>query len=337
MIIDQAPLAGNAAYLRPNPENDPANINLAPEAVTPSPTEQIGRSLKLAEGIVLQVAGVDLLIEGDDLLPLFSRKQTKLFTLEIVKEMFPGLNRDPYGCRVHIISGSGDFQRGKLLNCQVMEVDGVPTLVSTGTGTCVWASEKYTMPQTIDLTDVAWDMPLSRLTPAGSFNYRLDLLVWHDAPDQNPVTIHLANNFIGPDKLRLLEDLHFPDGAPLNKISAYALKFEAKIDHDAYMRERYSGASNAPTQGRPLLAAVNLLERVDSQYTFYSLNELAIAATNYKVFEMENGKLRRFTCSLRVPASLTREESISLRVAAGHFKNVEARLRAVRLWRPPIK
>src|SRR5947209_5150840 len=124
MTIDQARLAGDAAYLRV-PGN--ADVNLALPAGAAAP---VAVSPLLGEGMQFDVTSVDLLMEGPNLDSLLARRAAPLVSLGIRKELFPGLFSDPYRHRVHTIAGYEDLQRGTHARVEVAEIDGYPTLVS---------------------------------------------------------------------------------------------------------------------------------------------------------------------------------------------------------------
>ena len=97
MIIDQIALSGLDAYLIDR-EQDPLNVNLAQSG-------QIGHSIQPGEGRVFELSSISLLCRSDRLYELMSRQATPLFTIDVSKEMFPGLYSDPYAHRVHNLAG----------------------------------------------------------------------------------------------------------------------------------------------------------------------------------------------------------------------------------------
>jgi hypothetical protein len=326
MIIDRARLAGEDAYLRDGTRIDLASGGTAHRGVSPA----------LDDGMALEVAGVHLLIEAGDLEALFARQGAPLLTLAVQKRMFPDLVRDPHTHRVHSIGGFEDFRRGTLRNVEPLEVDGVPTLVSLGTGSCAWRSPIYRMPpEGVELAAASWDLATSRLAPASSFTYGLRLKVW--LTDGSTHTLLLADNAT-PQDARVAEPLTLQAGEDsVRKVKAYQIDFGANVVHDTALLERESGPPDERSRGRPLLAAVNLLERVESAYEFHSLRELTAASSAWQLLERSaDAPPRRLVCSLALPARLGKGESISLNVNSGIFERVEAKLDATRLLRPPI-
>ena len=129
MIIDRTQLAGHRAYFKGSNNR----INLA---------GQRSQSQPLGKGKQVDISGIEILIESEtDLGGLFKFDQgvdtPPLFSITVMKEMFPQVFADPFAHRVHNISGFEDFKRGELVNGKVMDVDGVPTIVSVGTDPCV--------------------------------------------------------------------------------------------------------------------------------------------------------------------------------------------------------
>src|SRR5207253_1344633 len=110
----------------------------------------------------------------------------------------------------------------------------------------------------------------------------------------------------------------------------------AEVSHDAYLRERQTGPRTTESLGRPLLRAVNLLEPVETVYAYHSLAELVDNSAGHKLFENLGGPPRRLTARLDLTALLAEKESIVLKVSPSIFSNVEARLDATLLLRPPM-
>ena len=353
MIIDQMALSGPQAYLV-DPD-DPDNFNLATMSSGSPPL--VGRSPVLREGKVLEVSGIELAIaagSGQNLLDQLPRQREPLISVAVAKEMFPGLYKDPYRHRVHNISGYEDFKRGSLTALRVMEVDGVPTSVSTGSASCRWKSGIYKMPEAMTIGAAAWDLAASKKTPADGFGYYLILRYWQDgqansqeqyligAKGTTPPAPHTGK----PDDDRFKEFKDDPAGNPtkLTNVTAYQIEFGANVNYDAYLREFHAGPQNAESLGRPLLQAVNILEEVAPAHDFYSLHELLLKSAAYHLFEEQNGPPRRLTVSLDVTATLSADEDgnyewLSLTVHPDYAAMIEylsARLDARVYLRPPM-
>src|SRR5688572_24002873 len=167
MITDRIQITGIGAYLQ-DPAN-PGNINLAPVAPV------VIRTQPLNKGRQLEISGLQLLIDGDDLAPFFrfqfdgSNDPAPLLQLHIMKEMFAGLFADPFRHKVHNVAGYLDFNEGTLTNGRVLDIDGVPTIVSIGKDECKWVSREYFLPDPVTIDAVAWELATSKLTPANSF------------------------------------------------------------------------------------------------------------------------------------------------------------------------
>jgi hypothetical protein len=327
MIIDQTTLAGRGAYL----VDLDGNVNLA---FRPAPN--IGRWPKyddeIGEGKIIDVEGINLQIESADLLTLYSYQARPILSLTIIKEMFPGLYNDPYAHRVHKIGGFDDFKRGRAKNIDVLEVEGTPTLVSVGYQACSWLSPIYNMPEPVSIDAVAWDLATARRPQDESFKYELEYRAWTGFGGGSPtVTVQLAHN-LPPDAGRF-KNIEAEVGNL--EVVAYQIFFRANVKHDAYLRERYVGTRRGESLGRPLLRAVNVLEQVEPLHTLYSLYELCLRSGEHLLFEQGTEPPQRLTVSLDVAATLTKGESVELTVHHEGFTNVEARLDATVLVRPP--
>ena len=322
MIIDQIRLSGEQAYLR-----DGDRIDLTNPIATGS-TEPIG------EGMILEVTGIDILLESEKLLDLYRRRPSQLLSVEVKKEMFPGLFADPYQHRVHTVGGFEDFKRGKLVNIRAMEVDGVPTLVSVGTDLCQWTSGIYRMPKPITLVAAAWDAAISRLTAEQAFQYTLIIVCWTQEPfdDGSAQTITLTNK---PDDKFSTKDGRFREGFAVDGVIAYQVFFEAEVQHDTFLHERHVGSQEIDSLGVPLLQAVHVLEQTPPAYHFHSLQELILNSADYELFNDQLMPPKRLAANLNISATLTENESITLTVHEDVFQYVEARLEATVLWRPP--
>ncbi|MEL6767390.1 MAG: hypothetical protein AAFP17_09435, partial [Pseudomonadota bacterium] len=281
-----------------------------------------------------------LLIEGEKLYARLGRfGDAPLISLTVIKEMFPDLYADPNAARVHSVAGFEDFQRGESAGLRAMEVEGVPTLVATGTGASRWSSPIYRTARPATLAHAAWDMALSRLTPADVVSYDLSLEVWTKAQSAGATpgtSVELTAPNTGPQAARLREKLRLPNGRPVRGVEAYRVHFRAAVFHDTRLEERQIGLPREESVGAPLLRAVNVLEEVETAYDFASLHELIAAAESYDFLDAPQPRL--LTLRLPLRASLREGESVRLRVAPGIFKRLEARLEAdIRLRPPPIE
>lgn len=355
MIIDHMSLSGKGAYLVDS--RDTGNVNLARQPA-PADSPWAGRSPVLKEGKVLEVSGIDLTIEaapGQDLLWQLRRQEQPLISVQVAKEMFPGLYKDPYRHRVHTISGYEDFRRGSLTALRVMEVEGVPTLVSTGSANCSWKSGIYKMPEAMTIGAAAWDLAASKKTPDAGFGYDLILRYWQNA--DLPTEANVKEKFLigvdrnnpyqgkpGNDRFKDFKDDQAGNPTKLTDVTAYQIEFGADVNYDAYLREFHAGPREAESLGRPLLRAVNILEEVAPAHDFFSLDELLLKASDYHLFEEPNGPSRRMRVSLDVTATLAADEDgnyewLELTVHHGYaamLEYVSARLNARVYLRPPM-
>ncbi|MDY7094810.1 MAG: hypothetical protein SX243_17700 [Acidobacteriota bacterium] len=330
MIIDQAALAGHSAYLV-DFDADPKEVNLALP-------DRVGRTPEVYRGKVLEVSGIDLHIEGKDLPRLLRRSPRPLLTVEVTKEMFPSLYKDPYQHRVHTVGGYEDLERGTLQGLRCLKVDGLATLVSTGEGASFWRSATYRLPEAVHLDSAAWDLATSKRTPDDGFQYSLKLRVWGpgqdvEDPDAGEVISLIASG--KPSDRRLRDGL----GTAARKVMAYQLELGARVNHDAYLLERHQGPRDAESLGRPLLRSVSLLERVEPTHSYHSLHELLAGAEDYHLYQEPTGPPRRLDLRLGVSASLAEGESISLRIGEHHqgvFDYLSARLEGRVFLRPPV-
>jgi hypothetical protein len=332
MIIDQSALSGLRAYLIPDTHGTPTSVDLSrlPGVA--------GRSLRLGPGDTLQVSGIQLLLEADDLEQLFGRQSPPLLSVRVNKEIFPMLIEDPYANRVHNVGGFEDFQRGRGDGLRVLDVGGIPTLVSAGHGATTWSSMVYQMAQPVRFSAAAWHLDASRNVPTGAFAYSLTLDLWANGqlltqPASESVNLAASQR---PDENRFTRFTH--DEAA----TAYQIHFQADVHQDNYMRERIVGPNDPESVGRPLLQAVNLLEPLEPAHEFHSLHELLLNCSEHELHWAPGSPLRRMTAFLDVSATLTgpdREglsgESIELTVHTEAFTYVEARLAATVLVRPP--
>lgn len=331
MILDTIKLSGEKAYLRQNGE-----INLgAPDSAKTGVHDHVGK------GTLMELSGIFIQIEGPDLLPLFQRGDAPLLSIDVVKEMFPELKKDPYKHRVHTIGGYDDFNRSQLQNLRVIEVDGYPTLVSAGENPCKWTSPLYQFSQPFTFDSAAWYLPTSKLTPKDGFAYDLTLHFWKsnealDQPAPNKVVLASANTAPDADRTRDAID------SQAAGIVAYQLELNATVKHDTYLKERSIGDDDKRTMGRPLLRSVSLLEVTSPRYDFYSLQELITASATHHLFEEQNSKLTKLSAAIYISAALEEGESVSLTVhnddlpEANKFTYVDARLAAEVKLKPPV-
>jgi len=335
MILDTVKLSGEDAYLRLNGE---INLGTPGSGVRRSKT---GAHAAIGAGTLMELSGIFFQIDGSDLLPLFQRQDDPLLSIDVVKEMYPGLMKDPYKHRVHSIGGYEDFNRSQLENLRVMEVDGYPTLVSEGNQPGKWISPVYRFSQPFTFDSAAWYLPTSKLTPKDGFSYSLTLRFWRaadpiDQPAPRSVVLAAANTL--PDATRCIDAIQ----ATAANIVAYQLEFTATVKHDTYLRERTVGDDDRQTLGRPLLRSVSLLEMTAPRYEFYSLQELLTTSAMSHIFDEHDNKLKKLTAAVAITAALEEGESVSVTVyndnvtAAHKLTYVEARLAADVKSKPPV-
>ena len=333
MIIDRVQLAGIAAYFQD--PNNPGRINLAGQVTS--------RTKPLSKGKQLEISAIELLIESDsDLTDLFSFQSNPLFSMTVMKEMFPALFADPFRHRVHNISGFEDFKRGTLENGKVMDIDGIPTIVSIGTEICKWTSALYPMSDAVTLNRASWELAASRKTPQENFRYSLKLIAFDT--NQNLIqTVHLTNPLdwtqpgnLDPTKPRKAENFD------LQNVGFYQVEFTADVKKDASIYEKHTMLIGESI-GTPLLRAVNLLEPVESIYNVYSLQELLSLSSEYHLFEFQGQPIKKMLVTLDLSAILVHSEYesianedpndpqsfyefVEIAVIADKFSNVEAKL-----------
>jgi len=325
MIIDIIALSGLDAYLR---DGDKTNLVQS--------QNHVGKSIKITEGKALQVSDVFLYLESEDFPSIYGRPENAgskpLFSLRFHKEMFPNYYDDPFANRVHKISGFEDFNRGTRSGLRIMEVDGVPALVSVGTDDNVWISPVYQMGQPIDLNAVTWDLATSKLTPADSFAYSINLLYWSSGQDLDsdaPQTINIASD-LRPDDTRHL------GGLDQKSIIAYQVVFKAAVKFDTYMDETEYGVVNGESIGRPLIRAINILEKIESRHHYYSMSEIEQAAHYFHFPQLPNPG-QSLNLAIDISSILVEYEEITLElIQPAFFKRFEARLGADIRLRPPM-
>jgi hypothetical protein len=341
MIIDRIRLCGPRAYLQD--ANNPGNFNLGPLAPVAA------RSSPLNKGQQWEIASLYFVIEGSDLTPLLDRASeppqvpapaAPLFSLTVQKEMFPGLFADPYRHRVHNVAGFGDFKRGTFENCQSLEVEGIATLVSIGTGDCKWVSPVFELPAATSFQKSAWELAASRKAPTRSFTYSINLRTWAPgvSPTAAPAITALATN-AGPAAARAV------NLQGVQNVGAFQLEFSAKIRSDAALEEKHVSIGRESI-GRPLLRAINLLEPITCFNDFYTLDELLARSSDYHVVENPTGPPQKLWVCLDFSATLVHSpnqnaaasssdyEFVEIAIPAAQFSGFQARLDAEELYKP---
>jgi hypothetical protein len=342
MIIDRVRVSGIRAYLQD--PNNPGSPDLA------GLNSIVARSVPLAKGQQWQIGGLSFVMESNDLAPLFDRARepplgpapAPLFSVTVQKEMFPGLFADPYQHRVHNIAGFDDFKRGTFENCKAFEIDGLPTIVSIGTGACRWLSQIYELPVPASFDFAAWELAASRKTPNGSFNYSINLHWWSvgQSSSANPTTLALASS-ASPAGIRLARP------ANVANVAFYQVEFIANVRNDAAIDEKHA-AILRDSVGRPLLRAVNLLEPIESANNFYTVGELLARCPGYHLFEGTGPSLKKLWACLDLSVTLVNSpnqkagpgnndyEFIEVVTAGAQFTRFHACLHADELVRPEI-
>ena len=322
MIIDRIQLAGRHAYF----EDGSGDVNIAGHT---------SRTSDLGKGKQLEISGIELLIESEsDLTEVFKYQDAPLISVTIVKEMFPALFSDPFRHRVHSIAGFEDFNRGKAENCKAMDVEGIPTLVSLGTDTCVWNSPRYRLPESIKIDHSAWELAASRRTPKENFVYTIVLNTFN--ANGAPITSIEISSGLDPTEPRLKE------GLDLQNVHSYELVFKAEVKRDAALYEKHTTLIGESV-GTPLLRAINLLEPIDTIYEIHSLQELLSRSSQYHLFEFQGQPINKMLATLDLSATLVHSEQqdlgsnkfefIEITVAEGMFSNLEAKLLGEELFK----
>lgn len=332
MISDIKELAGIESYFQKE-----GRINLGANVPT------ICKSRKPLKNRQFNISGIQLLIEHEDLNNLMnfqfddSNKPSPIFRISVMKEMFPGLFADPFSHRVHNIAGFLDFNKGTLTNGKVMEIDGVPTIVSTGKEECIWVSKKYELPNFIEIDGIAWELATSKLTPPDSFHYHIKISTWNHWGVLSELEIGTSSNMLRADTKRTLDDLDY--SAARSHIKSFQITFTAKVFEDSYMQERHLPLTFSEKMGRPLLRAINILEPVQSTYEIYSLMELKNVCTDFHLFETPGPQIKRLMATIDLSAVLVHSvnqddekyEFLELSVLYDGFTNVEARVNGFEL------
>jgi hypothetical protein len=344
MIIDKIQLAGPETYFK-DPAN-PGQINLAGQVTS--------RTKPLGKGEQLEISAIEMLIEADgDLRDLLNFQSSPLLSITVMKEMFPALFAEPFRHRVHNISGFEDFKRGALQNAKVMDIDGVPTIVSIGTGICKWTSPLYPVPAPVTLNHASWELAASRKTPPENFKYSLKLSTFDVG--QNLIQTLYLTNFLNPaqpgdlDPTKRRNAINFD----LRNVRFYQIEFSADVRRDTSLYEKHSTVIGESI-GTPLLRAVNLLEAVDSIYDVYSLQELLSRSSDYHLFEFQGQPIKKMLVSLDLSATLVHSEYqtiansdpndpnslyefVEISVLTDKFSNIEARVIGETLVRPVVR
>lgn len=334
MISDIKALAGIESYLKKD-----GSINLGASVPT------IIRSSPPLKDRQFNISGIQLLLEHEDLNKLMNfqfddnNKPLPLFRISVMKEMFPGLFADPFSHRVHNIAGFLDFNEGKLTNGKVMEIDGVPTIVSTGQEECVWVSKKYELPNTIEIDAIAWELATSKLTPPDSFHYHIKITTWDFFGYSSELEIGTSSSILRANAKRTRDDLD--TFIPRSHVKSFQITFTAKVFEDSYMQERHLPTTFNEKMGRPLLRAINILEPVQSSYEIYSLTELKNISSDFHLFEMPGPQIKRLMATIDLSAVIVHSvnqdhakyEFLELSVLYDGFTNFEARVNAFELMR----
>jgi hypothetical protein len=319
MMIDEVTLSGPPAYLRKG--DGTAVLGPGDTGITGG----VGR------GEIINVDAVDIYLEVRDALKLFVCANQPLLSLELKKEMFPGLYLDPNAHRIYQLAGDEDFRRAVTSNMLIMEIEGVPTLVSPGQySACKWISARYPLPRPTSVTAVAWTLALTRGVPEEAFKYKLDLIYWlssdpglSDAGAQR-ITLTSGSKPADPRHKVLSDQI---------EMVGYQFAFEAEVYYDAQLQERHGALENAQSVGTPLLQALFLLEARPRTYDMHSLQELVAQASSYQLLN-PTAPLTQIIARVHFPAALTEGEALSLRVHSSDIQRCEARLDATVRTRP---
>jgi hypothetical protein len=320
MMIDEVTLAGPAAYLR------------RVDGTTLLSSGEVGVSEPVVRGESVDVDALDLYIETDDpLLDLFPRASTPLVSIELRKEVFPHYFLDPHAHRVHQVAGFEDFRSAEESSMYILEIDGIPTLLSPGDGTkSRWRSARYRLARPIVLDGLAWTLAGNRGSPPDAWSYQVWLHHWppgdNDMLASSRSTIELTAGAHDPSQARHLE---LP--SPV-EVGGYQLEFEADVQFDAALDERH-GDLPQQSVGTPLLQAIFLVERLEPVYALHSVHELIGLSSSHELLD-PTPPIRRMTARLNFPAILNEGEQVLVTVHSGAVRRCEARLDAAIRMRP---
>lgn len=213
----------------------------------------------------------------------------------------------------------------------VLEVDGIPTLLSPGDGTeCRWRSARYRLDRPVVLDGLAWTLAAGRGSPPDAWSYRVRLHHWppgdSDLLAASRTTTELTAGAHGPGQARHLE---LPSAV---EVGGYQIEFDADVRFDAALDERHG---DLPRQsiGTPLLQAVFLVERLEPVYALHSVQELINQSSSHQLLDPA-APIRRMTARLHFPAVLNEGEQISVHVHSAAVRRCEARLDATVRMRP---
>jgi len=294
MIIDKIHISDKEAYIKNK------KIDL-------SKGDFVFKTERLRRGEQLNIYGIQYLLEGQDLSRLFQYSSGSLlldnsrplFQFGVVKEMFPKHYDDVFESRVYNIAGYKDFEEGIFTNCKVLEVEGIPTLVSMGNKECSWESKWYKTPRPIHVRNLVWELESSKLIPENSFSHKIELYlkVGDLSYARNPESVQPL--IIDSTDLKLNSIT-----VDLSNIREFKIKYSAIILKDSNFHERILPNYNVPI-GRPLLRAINIIEKVESKYQINSLNELRNLSSDFEMITNLRGDILSITGVLDLSATLT--------------------------------
>lgn len=333
MITDRIQLAGLDAYFQDPDNAGKINLGGIPATIKTS---------ALKKGKQLEISGIQLLLEHADLQPLLAfqfddqNQPAPLLKISVVKEMFTGLFADPFSHRVHNIAGFLDFNEGTITNGRVMEIDGIPTIVSTGRQEeCAWVSREYIMPEPIEINAIAWELATTKLTAPDSFHYSIKIF---NCKGEHGAS--LPDIVIGSSQMLKADANRFVEGLTNDGIKKFQVSFTAKVFEDSYINERHLPMVNvnhndikfSENMGRPLLRAINILEPVPSVYKVYSLMELQNICSDFNLFENPGLEIKRLTATIDINAVLVNSDNaddkyeyLQLELFANDFTRFEAK------------
>ena len=336
MITDIIQLAGLDAYYQdPNPPANTNPINLGGRTLTI-------RTSPMNSGKEVRITGIQLLIEHQDLQPLFAYPTDQqnlpvnapLFTISVTKEMFSDLFADPFSHRVHNIAGDVDFKEGTLQNGLIMDVpldDENPDRTIKAIGSInkdefIWTSKEYILPDPITIDAIAWDLLSARVdAPPDSFHYKIKILCKDNAGAPMP-SIDIDN---GGQMLKANERRAF-DGFRRPNVKSFQIIFTAKVYQDGNSILKTVPVIGGKL-GMPLLLAINILEEVKSIYEINSLSELQQLCSDFHCYENPGPAISRLTATIDLGARLVNSPyqliaNNNIYDAASVFEYVELKL-----------